>query len=87
METLETIGKRASLKAFLSAREVEEEKITKILDAARFAPSAGNKQPWRFIVVRGKENVENVVFQGVLWIQSGGQGGACPYYCLCQPQR
>jgi nitroreductase len=61
METLETIGKRASLKSRLSAREVEQEKITKILDAARFAPSARNTQPWRFIVVRGKENVENVV--------------------------
>ena len=61
METLETISKRASLKSFLSAREVEQEKITKILDAARFAPSARNAQPWRFIVVRGKENVENVV--------------------------
>jgi nitroreductase len=61
METLETIGKRASLKSFLSTREVEQEKITKILDAARFAPSAGNKQPWRFIVVKGKENVKNVV--------------------------
>jgi len=61
METLETIGKRASLKSRLSAREVEQEKITKILDAARFAPSARNRQPWRFIVVRGKENVETVV--------------------------
>jgi nitroreductase len=61
METLETIGKRASLKLRISAREVEQEKITKVLDAARFAPSARNAQPWRFIVVRGKENVENVV--------------------------
>ena len=61
METLETIGKRASLKDRLSAREVEQEKIAKVLDAARLAPSARNQQPWRFIVVQGKENVENVV--------------------------
>ena len=61
METLEAINKRASLKTHLSAREVEEEKIAKVLDAARFAPSARNQQPWRFIVVKGKENVENVV--------------------------
>jgi nitroreductase len=60
-ETLETIVKRASLKVCLSAREVEQEKITKVLDAARFAPSARNAQPWRFIVVKGKDNVENVV--------------------------
>ncbi|MFC1967947.1 nitroreductase family protein [Chloroflexota bacterium] len=61
METLEAISKRTSLKRRLSARDVEEEKIAKILDAARLAPSAGNKQPWRFIVVRGKEAVENLV--------------------------
>ena len=48
METLEAIGKRASLKACLSAREVEKEKIVKILEAARLAPSARNSQPWRY---------------------------------------
>ena len=66
IETLETIGKRTSLKASLSAREVEQEKITKILDAARFAPSARNQQQWRFIVIRSRENVENVVTKAFL---------------------
>jgi nitroreductase len=61
METLEAINKRASLKTHLSPREVEDEKIAKVLDAARFAPSARNQQPWRFIVVKGQKNVENVV--------------------------
>ena len=61
METLEVINKRASLKIRLSAREVEQDKITSILDAARLAPSARNRQPWRFIVVRGKEAVETLV--------------------------
>jgi nitroreductase len=61
METLQTIGKRASLKACLSGRDVEQEKIEKVLEAAKLAPSALNKQPWRFIVVKGKKNVEAVV--------------------------
>jgi len=61
METLETINKRASLKARLSSREIEPEKIVKILDAARLAPSARNRQPWRFIVVQGREAVEALV--------------------------
>jgi nitroreductase len=61
METLETIRKRASLKSHLSPRMVEQEKITKILDAARLAPSGRNMQPWRFIVVRDKQKVENLV--------------------------
>lgn len=61
METLEAIRKRASLKSHLSSREVEREKIIQVLEAASLAPSARNQQPWRFIVVQGKENVENVV--------------------------
>jgi nitroreductase len=61
METLEAISKRTSLRGRISAREIEPEKIIRILDAARFAPSARNSQPWRFIVVSGKDNVENVV--------------------------
>ena len=61
METLEAINKRTSLKTRLSSREVEPEKIAKILGAARLAPSARNTQPWRFIVVKGKKNVETVV--------------------------
>jgi len=61
METLEAINKRASLKTHLSTRDIEQDKIVKILEAARLAPSATNEQPWRFVVVKGKENVENVV--------------------------
>jgi len=33
----------------------------KILDAARWAPSAGNSQPWHFVVVRKKETIEAMV--------------------------
>lgn len=58
METLETMRKRCSLKAHLSGRAIEPEKIARILDAACLAPSARNSQPWRFIVVQGKEAVE-----------------------------
>ena len=61
METLEAINKRASLKTHLSTHDVEQDRIIKILEAARLAPSATNEQPWRFVVVKGKENVENVV--------------------------
>jgi nitroreductase len=61
METLEAIKRRASLKTCCSAQDVEKEKIETILEAARLAPSARNNQPWRFIVIKGKENVKNVV--------------------------
>lgn len=32
-----------------------------VLDAARLAPSARNTQPWRFVVVQGREAVEALV--------------------------
>ncbi len=58
METLKAISTRASLKTCLSPRDVEQEKIEEILNAARLAPSARNRQPWRFIVVKDREAIE-----------------------------
>jgi len=60
METLDSISKRCSLKGHLSDRPIEAEKIRKIMEAALLAPSARNMQPWRFIVVQGKEAVEAI---------------------------
>ncbi|MCS7179526.1 MAG: nitroreductase family protein [Anaerolineae bacterium] len=61
METLEAIQKRCSLKTWISERPVEPEKVRAVLDAARLAPSARNTQPWRFVVVQGKEAVTSLV--------------------------
>jgi len=36
---------------------VEKEKIVAILEAARFAPSGHNDQPWKFVLVRNKETL------------------------------
>lgn len=38
---------------------VEDEKLNRVLEAGRIAPSAVNYQPWFFVVVRG-ENLGNV---------------------------
>ena len=61
MDTLEAIKMRASLKMRISTRQVESEKIKKILDAARLAPSARNFQPWRFIVLNDRERIETLI--------------------------
>ena len=45
METLEAIHKRCSLKAHLSERAIEPDKVNTVLGAACLAPSARNKQP------------------------------------------
>ncbi len=54
MPVLEVIEKRYSVRAY-EDRPVEPEKLERIMEAARLAPSAGNRQEWRFIVVRDKE--------------------------------
>ncbi len=51
MELFKAIETRRSIRKF-SDKEVETEKIKKILEAARLAPSWANGQCWRFIVVK-----------------------------------
>jgi nitroreductase len=47
---MEAIDSRCSVRGY-QERPVEREKILKIVEAARLAPSTSNVQPWRFIVV------------------------------------
>lgn len=54
MDVLQAIKGRRSIRAFKS-RDVPPEMVEKLIDAARWAPSAGNIQPWEFIVVRKTE--------------------------------
>jgi nitroreductase len=54
MDVLTAIKTRKSVRKYLK-RELEEEKLTAILEAGRLAPSASNRQEWRFVVVRTPE--------------------------------
>lgn len=54
MEVLDVIQKRYSVRKYLD-RSVEEDKLERVLEAARLAPSASNRQIWRFVVVRDTE--------------------------------
>ncbi|MEG1615844.1 MAG: nitroreductase family protein [Bacteroidales bacterium] len=51
MDFLELVKNRQSDRGFDATRLVEKEKIDRIIEAARLAPSACNGQPWKFIVV------------------------------------
>ncbi len=51
MEVLELLKSRRSIRKYKST-PVEEEKIQKCLEAAQWAPSASNKQPWEFMIVK-----------------------------------
>ncbi len=59
MEFYELILKRYSCRKFKD-KPVEKEKILKCIEAARFAPSACNSQPWRFLVVDDKNLIKEI---------------------------
>jgi nitroreductase len=50
MEVFEAIKSRRSIRKYKNEL-ITEEKIGKLLEAARLAPSAANKQNWKFIVI------------------------------------
>jgi nitroreductase len=54
MAILEAIRKRYSCRAY-QEREIEQEKLETIFEAARLAPSAKNLQDWRFVAVTDKQ--------------------------------
>jgi len=51
LDVYEAISLRKSVRAFQD-KDVPAEAITHLLEAARIAPSASNRQEWRFVVVR-----------------------------------
>ena len=54
MDVLNAIRQRRSVRAYKDIA-VEEDKLRTILEAARLAPSASNRQEWKFIVVKNRE--------------------------------
>ena len=52
---LQLVLSRQSDRAYDKERPVEAEKLERILEAARLAPSACNAQPWKFVVVADRE--------------------------------
>lgn len=54
MDVMEAIRKRRSVRSY-KQEPVPDEKLTKILEAARLAPSARNSQSWKFVVVKDPE--------------------------------
>lgn len=54
LDVLEAFANRKSVRSYLET-PVPDEVLSKIVDTARLAPSAGNIQPWHFIMIRKKE--------------------------------
>ena len=52
MEFYDVIKKRRSVRDFIPDKTVPDEVLNRILDAGRLAPSASNRQPWKFLAIR-----------------------------------
>jgi len=54
MTVFEAIQRRYSCRSY-QEKNIEQEKLDKLLEAARLAPSAKNTQDWRFVIVTDKK--------------------------------
>ncbi len=54
MDVMDAIRRRRSIRSY-EDRPIEEEKLAAVLEAGRLAPSACNRQEWRYLVVRDPE--------------------------------
>ena len=59
MDALEAIFTRRSIRKYKSG-DVSDEQLHTLLDAAMCAPSAGNAQPWHFVVIKDRELLNKV---------------------------
>lgn len=59
MEFMDVVSARKSVRGY-AEREVEEEKLAKVLEAARLAPSWANRQCCKYVVVKDKAKIEEL---------------------------
>lgn len=59
MDALEAILCRRSIRSFKD-EPVNDESVLKLIEAARLAPSGGNRQPWRFVEVRDPRRINMI---------------------------
>jgi len=60
MNVSEAIRTRRSVRNY-QPKDVEDEKLNAVLEAARLAPSASNRQEWRFVVVKNEAAREKLM--------------------------
>ncbi len=69
MDFLELARRRYSVRSYKSD-PVEEEKLSRILEAARLAPTAANRQPYQLIVIRtASREAELLRIYSKVWFQ------------------
>jgi nitroreductase len=74
MDTLEATSRRRSIRRFKST-PVARELIERVLDISLQAPSAKNRQPWRFVVLQGaeREKLARLMEEGAAFLKGRGE--------------
>lgn len=67
------LAERWSPRGFDRQHQISDYQLTALLEAARWAPSASNSQPWRFLVTRRGEHAHSQLFSA---LASGNQAWA-----------
>lgn len=92
---LELVENRRSIRKF-KQQKVSREQVEKILDAARWAPSGANYQPWEFVVVddeKLKAKISDILlpasneFSGAELVRRAGFKGASVFIVVCGDYR
>jgi nitroreductase len=73
MNVLDAIRTRRSIRRY-KPDNIPDEDLKVILEAAQQAPSAGNKQPWKFIIVRDEDTKKKLAENSrrQLWVGDAG---------------
>jgi nitroreductase len=59
-EVIQAIKKRRSVRTF-DEKSIDDDTLCEIIQAGRYAPSALNRQPWKFIVISNKKLIKEIV--------------------------
>lgn len=59
MDVREAVAKRRSVREYTD-QAVSQEAVNVLIEAAHLAPSANNRQDWKFIIIRDKEVIANI---------------------------
>jgi nitroreductase len=73
---LDVLAERWSPRAFAADDMVDDAQLASALEAARWAPSANNTQPWRFVVAHRGSNAHARIHQALMGFNQAWAGNA-----------
>lgn len=81
MQVFDTIKKRRSVRLYTN-EAIDEDKLKKLVEAAIWAPSAGNIHAWNIVILQRKEDIEQVKA-----VSPGMLGNPTALMILCVDER